>query len=155
MKISILCLLAMSSLSLAAPVHSPWPGGIAVISIDGAERPTVTLGDNPVLVLNNDDGWVAVVGIPLEQDAQSPLDIVVRRTGQDEQTLSVNLRETDYRVQRLNVDRKYVDPGQEALDRIFAERKVLDAALTNWRPGSWVGARGSAGRSASPGCRRR
>ena len=37
-------------------------------------------------------------------------------------------------MQRLNVDRKYVDPGEAALERIFAEREIIDAAIANWRP---------------------
>ncbi len=41
-----------------------------------------------------------------------------------------------YDEQRLNVDRKYVDPGQEALERIFAEREIIDAALNGWREAS-------------------
>ena len=133
MRISVLLLLAASSLSLAVPAHSPWPGGIAVVPVDGDERPTVTMDDNPVLVVRGGSGWAAVVGIPLDHDAQTPLQIRVRRPGHDAQTISVDLRPADYRVQRLNVDHKYVDPGQEALERIFAERKVLDAALQNWR----------------------
>ena len=133
MRLNILLLLAISNPVAAAPAHSPWPGGIAVIPIDGSERPVVTMGDHPVMVVPGDDGWAAVVGVPLDQDAATPLEIVVQRGGAKEPTIHIDLQPADYRVQRLNVDRKYVDPGQEALDRIFAERKILDAALENWR----------------------
>jgi murein DD-endopeptidase MepM/ murein hydrolase activator NlpD len=57
----------------------------------------------------------------------------VSRPGATDRNISIPLQPADYRVQHLTVDRKYVDPGQEALDRIFAERKVIDGALTNWR----------------------
>ena len=117
----------------AAQEHAPWPGGIAIIPIDGDARPTVLLGDRPVLVVSNGDHWNAVVGIPLEHDAAVPLEVTIERPGVATETTSVSLGEAGYRVQRLTVDRKYVDPGQEALDRIFAERKIIDAALTNWR----------------------
>ena len=139
MRPSVLLMLSFSSLALAAPVHSPWPGGIAVIPIDGAERPTVTMDDNPVLVIHDDKGWSAVVGIPLEQSTDEPLEVEVWRSEQLEQTVSIDLRPANYRVQRLNVDRKYVDPGQEALERIFAERDILDAALRNFRSGELQG----------------
>lgn len=117
----------------AAQVHAPWPGGIGVVPIEGDARPTVLLDDRPVMVVSRDDHWIAVVGIPLEHDAAVPLDITIERPGLATETASVDVREASYRVQRLNVDRKYVDPGQQALERIFAERKTIDAALTNWR----------------------
>ena len=31
------------------------------------------------------------------------------------------------------MDRKYVDPGEAALERIFRERDIIDRALGNWR----------------------
>lgn len=118
---------------VSAQEHAPWPGGIGVVPIEGNTRPTVSLGDRPVMVIKNNDGWTAIVGISLDSDASSPLQVTIERAGQASETASLELREATYRVQRLNVDRKYVDPGQEALDRIFAERKIIDAALTNWR----------------------
>ena len=54
MKISALLLctgLLGAAGAAAAPPHSPWPGGIAVIDIPGGERPTVTAGGRRVLVL--------------------------------------------------------------------------------------------------------
>lgn len=117
----------------ADPEHAPWPGGIAVIPIEGQARPDVRIGDRPALVMRGSDGWQAIVGIPLEQDAASPVEVTIRQVGLPETRRTIDLETADYRVQRLNVDRKYVDPGQDALDRIFRERKILDAALANWR----------------------
>jgi murein DD-endopeptidase MepM/ murein hydrolase activator NlpD len=113
--------------------YGPWPGGIVSVSIDGDTRPTVFLGENQVMVIRDDDAWKAIIGVPLDHDAATRLEVSVERSDREKKTVAVDLRAADYRVQRLNVDRKYVDPGQEALDRIFAERKVIDAALTNWR----------------------
>ena len=69
------------------------------------------------------------------QDPSEPLVADVNRPGTGASaSLSIELEAADYRVQRLNVDRKYVDPGEAALKRIFAERDIIDAALRNWRP---------------------
>ncbi len=125
--------LVFASLAQAAPQHSPWPGGIAIVAIDGESRPEVRVGGRPALVVREADGWRAIVGIPLEQEPASPFEITIRRAGRPEESRTVILQAADYRVQRLNVDRKYVDPGQEALERIFRERDIIDAALTNWR----------------------
>ena len=55
----------------AAPDHSPWPGGIAVIDVGPAEapRPIVEFDERRVLVTKNGDRWVAAVGIPLDTPA--------------------------------------------------------------------------------------
>jgi murein DD-endopeptidase MepM/ murein hydrolase activator NlpD len=126
-------ILFLASVAGAAPPHSPWPGGIAVIPVEGADRPDVRIGDRRALVVRGSEGWMAIVGVPLEQDADTQFEITIRRPGQPAVSRTVDLEAADYRVQRLDVDRKYVDPGQEALDRIFRERDILDAALTNWR----------------------
>lgn len=129
----ILLFMTLCAPALPAPVHSPWPGGIGVITIPGDTRPTVTVNAKPALVMQNRGEWVAVIGIPLEQDNQLPLVATVTRPGGATEQVAIDLREADYRVQRLTVDRKYVEPDQASLDRIFAERKIIDKALTNWR----------------------
>jgi murein DD-endopeptidase MepM/ murein hydrolase activator NlpD len=134
-KISLTILaLLVAGIVDGAPAHAPWPGGIGVIRLEADTRPVVTLGDKRVLVFDSNGVWKAVVGIPLDQDASVPLELEVTVAGEAPKRLSIDLRDADYRVQRLNVDRKYVDPGEEALERIFAEREIIDAALTNWRP---------------------
>jgi hypothetical protein len=87
---------------------------------DGA--PVVTVGDKPALVLPRNDEWIAVVGIPLEHESDTPLMATVSRPGAEPERIAIDLRDADYRVQRLTVDRKYVEPDQASLDRIFAER---------------------------------
>jgi murein DD-endopeptidase MepM/ murein hydrolase activator NlpD len=126
--------LLLSELVSGAPAHSPWPGGIGVIQLEDSAEPVVTVGGKRALVLESDAGWTAVVGIPLDQDASLPLEVQVAVPDAAPKRLRIDLRDADYRVQRLNVDRKYVDPGEEALQRIIAEREIIDAALTNWRP---------------------
>jgi murein DD-endopeptidase MepM/ murein hydrolase activator NlpD len=130
---AILLLMVASAPALSAPGHSPWPGGIGVIRIPGDSRPTVLIDKKPALVMAYDGGWVAVIGVPLEQDGTSPLIATVERPGAEAENVAIDLREANYRVQRLSVDRKYVEPDQASLDRIFAERKIIDNALTGWR----------------------
>jgi len=126
-------LLMVAGIAGAEPRHSPWPGGIGVLTIEGAEKPLVSIGDRPVLVLRRDDSWHAVVGIPLDHPADETVTVEVSQGGEPPRELSFDLREADYRVQRLTVDSKYVEPDPEALARIIAERDVLDAALNHFR----------------------
>jgi murein DD-endopeptidase MepM/ murein hydrolase activator NlpD len=132
-------MLVASGTALALPAHSPWPGGIAVVRLDVDAQPVVTVDGKRALVTKSDDAWTAVVGVPLDQDAALPLQLEVAAPGAVPERLGIDLREADYRVQRLEVDRKYVDPGEAALQRIYAERDIIDAALTTWRPQNGIG----------------
>lgn len=130
----VLFLLLQAAAALAAPQHAPWPGGIGVVEIAGESRPQVTVAGRPGLVVRDHDRWLAILGIPLDHDAGEAFVATVERPGAPPQTISIDLQDAQYRVQRLEVEQKYVDPGQAALERIGAERKIIDAALTNWRP---------------------
>ncbi len=128
------CLVAASA--LASPVHSPWPGGVGVIRIPGDARPAVTVNDRQALVLRAEDEWLAVIGIPLEQSAPGVITATVIVPGQASRQVEIAVQPNDYEEQRLTVNRKYVDPSPEELERIFAERDIIDAALNNWREAS-------------------
>ena len=131
-RISLLCVIT-SALAVAAPENSPWPGGIAVVPLGDDGIVAVTVAGQPALVIDSAGEKRAIVGISLDQDPAEPLVVTIERGDGTTDTIDVQVDDADYRVQRLNVDHKYVDPGQEALDRIFAERDIIDAALTNWR----------------------
>jgi len=133
-KFSIaVALLLICAAAGALPQHSPWPGGIAVLEISSEARPTVSVNDKPSLVIHSNNKWVAIIGIPLSQDDTEPLIATITRPGEGAEQIAIDLRAADYRVQRLNVDRKYVEPDPASLERIFAERKIIDGALGNWR----------------------
>jgi murein DD-endopeptidase MepM/ murein hydrolase activator NlpD len=120
-----------TAVSAAAPPHSPWPGGIAVIDVGPVEapRPIVEFDERRVLVTRNGDRWLAAVGIPLDA---SPGEMSIRvNTARD---VNFEVREHAYREQRLTVkNKKYVTPDEAQLERIGRERKIIDSALGNWR----------------------
>jgi len=135
MRISgAIAVLLLAGPSWALPPHAPWPGGIAVVELGDGPAPEVRLDGRAVLVTRTNGQWHALVGIPLDRDPAEPLVLSIRQGDVTERTLSVPLQDKDYRVQRLTVEPKYVDPGREALDRIAAERRILDPAIANWRP---------------------
>lgn len=125
-----LLIFLLPAMALAAPEHSPWPGGIAIVDIGPAAEPapTVSFEDKPVLVVERNDRWQAVVGIPLDiTDEQLVLHA-------DNGSLTVDVVEHAYREQRLTVkNQSYVTPGKEQLERIARERKIIDTALGNFR----------------------
>jgi len=125
-----LSLMLLTGPVFAAPEHSPWPGGIAIIDVgrDDQPPPVVSFNDKPVLVMNNGDGWQAVVGIPLD----TTTDELSIRVGEDD--VAIDIVAHTYREQRLTVKNKsYVTPDPEQLERIGRERKIIDAALGRFR----------------------
>jgi murein DD-endopeptidase MepM/ murein hydrolase activator NlpD len=126
----LLLLALLAPVALAAAEETAWPGGIAFIELgpaDGAP-PVVEYDGKRVLVMQDGDRWRAAVGIPLE----APMGRATIRVAGDI-TLSFDVVEHVYREQRLNVSKSYVSLSDENLARVGRERKIIDAALTNWR----------------------
>jgi murein DD-endopeptidase MepM/ murein hydrolase activator NlpD len=129
-RVAVLALL-LAAASGAAVEHAPRPGGIAVVDVGsaGGARPTVTFGDRRALVFEKSGRYFAAVGLPLDIEADTAIDISV-----DGEARTVDVVPHQYSEQRLTVKNKeYVSPGQEALDRIGRERKEIDAALNGYR----------------------
>ena len=133
MKILLLALLLPCSLVLASPQHAPWPGGVAVVRLYGPDRPQVMFGADQALILREAETWVAVIPIPLDQESPGAVEAIVSGNDIAPYPVRIDIRENNYREQRLNVDRKYVEPSQEQLDRILSEREIIDSALNNRR----------------------
>ena len=115
------------------PAHDPRPGGIAVVPAGtGGTPPTVTFDGRQALMLEENGTWYAVVGIPLAHPtgaAELRYDDADGRAS----PLKFDVQAHSYREQRLEVERSYVEPDAERLERILAERRIIDAALNNYR----------------------
>jgi murein DD-endopeptidase MepM/ murein hydrolase activator NlpD len=115
-----------------APIAaSPVPGGIAVLSLDGDERPVARYDGKRVMIVGEPGNWSAVVGVPLSaRPGRHALEIEqhgfreVRHFG---------IAKKEYAVQRLTIaDRRKVNPLPEDLERIEKETAELDAAKSSW-----------------------
>jgi murein DD-endopeptidase MepM/ murein hydrolase activator NlpD len=124
--ISVLC----STTFVFATEASLRPGGIAIVELGSTDNPapTVSFDGRRVMVIQRDAEWVAIVGIPLTVE---PGDLTLQ-VGAQEKTIAVGTHA--YREQHLTIKNKsQVNPDQKQLDRIFGERKIIDAALNNFR----------------------
>ena len=122
-------LLSLAGLTMATE-ESLRPGGIAIVEVGSTNspQPTALFDDKPVMVIRRDEHWYAVVGIPL---SVSPGEITIVADG-IEKTISIG--SYAYREQRLTIENKaQVNPDQEQLNQIFGERKIINAALNNFR----------------------
>lgn len=107
-----------------------WPGGIAFIELGSAasDAPVVEYEGKRVLVMKEDGRWRAAIGVPLDTAVGE-----TRITLAGGATITFNVAEHAYPEQHLEVARSYVSLSDEALERVRRERKIIDAALTNWR----------------------
>ena len=127
-SLSLVALLALTATALATE-QSLRPGGIAIIEIASvdAKVPTASMDGKPLLVMQRGEKWVAVAGIPLDTE---PGEMFISINGEE---AVIDVAEHAYREQRLTVENKsFVEQNQEQLDRIWSERKVIDAVLTSF-----------------------
>ncbi len=107
-----------------------WPGGIAYIDLGPAEgtAPLVTYDHKRVLVRQTDGNWQAVIGVPLSKETgKASISLA------DGTVLSFDVTEHAYLEEHLKVAQSYVSLSEENLARYHRERKIIDAALNNWR----------------------
>lgn len=124
-------MLVLAGTAYAAPEHSPWPGGIAILDLGTVEqvRPGANFNDKPVLVYSDGERWYAGVGLPLSTETGNATLLL-----DDGRRVVFEVQPHEYLEQRITIaNQSYVDPDKEQLDRIFAERKIIDAALGNFR----------------------
>ena len=114
--------------------HAPRPGGIAVVALPETAVPParVTLDDRRVMIRRQDDRWVAVAGIPLDQ-APGAAELTVTLADGSTREVAFEVGEADYATQRLTVpNRRHVTPDPADLERIGREREIIDAALARF-----------------------
>jgi len=133
-----LCALLLAAIATSAerlPSHSAVPGGVAVIALpEAAVRPVVRFGNDRVMVKRHDDGWWAIVGIPL---SAAPGEHSVELEGIPGETKRIGFQVNDkaYETQRLTVtNKRQVNPNEADLERIATDRKRINAALSLWTP---------------------
>jgi murein DD-endopeptidase MepM/ murein hydrolase activator NlpD len=117
--------------ALDLPRENAVPGGVKILKLDTTgSMPYVEADDHRVLVVQDGDQWVAVVGIPLS----APLGIrhVTVRAANGVQTLDFTVGDKRYASQSLTVAPRQVDLSAADLARVSGERMRIDHALSHW-----------------------
>lgn len=123
--------LSFSASSATLPGHNPVPGGIAIVTAESSDKPPPVLYFNKkrVLVIENDDKWVAIVGIPLSSKPGK------QQLYQSEQGVkySFTVTQKEYPSQYITLkNKRMVNPNPDDLKRIKRERPLLNKALSTW-----------------------
>ncbi|WP_282343633.1 peptidoglycan DD-metalloendopeptidase family protein [Pseudomonas sp. PS02288] len=133
-------LLMLFALILALPVQAegfvsrllnkPVPGGVAVVPLgEQAQAPRASYLGKPVLVVKEDNRWIAIVGIPLTAKPGAQL---LRLEGSG-RTLAFQVGAKHYKEQRITLkNTRQVNPLAEDLIRIDRELAEQNRAYDNF-----------------------
>jgi murein DD-endopeptidase MepM/ murein hydrolase activator NlpD len=95
--------------------------------------PTVTYEGRRVMVLREQDHWLAVVGLPLATKVGAHRIDIRRGAGSTEQQ-SFTVRAKKYREQRLKVPPAQVNLSKEDLARVETEQQQMRTAMQTFSP---------------------
>jgi murein DD-endopeptidase MepM/ murein hydrolase activator NlpD len=131
-SLSLFLLCTCLSLCTSIAWSETVPGGIAIIDLDSSEKPQVNYQGKRVLVMGNPANWQAVVGIDLDALAGSHQLEIEADGGSLKKAFQVS--DKQYETQHITIkDKRKVNPNKLDMERINREKKLIQAAKTNWR----------------------
>ncbi len=134
--LALLLILAQSlAHAITLPQESAVPGGVVIIELAAdsrGETPRVHYNKKPVMVINQDRRWLAVVGIPLT--AKIGTQQIEQQTVSGQTiTHQFTIADKAYKTQRLTItNKRKVNPNAEDMKRIIKEKKLIASALDHW-----------------------
>lgn len=139
--IRLICLIFMVfvSMSVAAvilPNQSAVPGGVVIVPIDVSidSKPLVHYNKRQVMVLKQEQQWLAVVGIPLTAKVGRQT-LKVQSAGKTIKT-SFEIADKAYPTQHIEIkDKRKVNPTNYDMTRINTEKALIGSALKFWTEG--------------------
>ena len=131
----LLCLAFASSAQasyITRQLNKPVPGGVAVVDLGPSAQPlTARFDGKPVLVVKEQNNWLAIVGIPLTQKPGSASLI------QGNRTLNFTVGSKKYQEQHITLkNQRQVNPNPADLKRIDAELAEQIKAYRSFSPGT-------------------
>jgi murein DD-endopeptidase MepM/ murein hydrolase activator NlpD len=130
-----LCIAPAFPAGFVAPRESAVPGGVVTFRIPGSadQRPAVSYGGAPVMVVHQGAGWLAILGIPLDTEPGERA-VDVQQPGADPRQLVFQVSPKQYRTQQLKVPPGQVNLSPENEARVAMETEKVRAALTAFTP---------------------
>jgi murein DD-endopeptidase MepM/ murein hydrolase activator NlpD len=123
--------------SIELPRASAVPGGVVLLPISQrpsatTQAPTATYDSQRVMVVQQSDHWLAVIGIPLSAQPGDASVSIVPTAGAPSSSLNFQIRSKDYVTQKLTVARSKVDLSASDLARSAAEQAHLQTVLASF-----------------------
>jgi murein DD-endopeptidase MepM/ murein hydrolase activator NlpD len=130
----VCCILPVFAIAMPLQHSDPVPGGVVVVPLDrsATQPPVVHYDGRRVMVVRHQDGWVAVVGIPLSA-LPGEQTLLVRYGTESAKPHAFTVHDKHYAEQRITLkNRRMVEPTPTDLQRIAQEQQRLTAALGQW-----------------------
>jgi murein DD-endopeptidase MepM/ murein hydrolase activator NlpD len=126
---------ALAADTFSGPRDSAVPGGVLTFKLAGApdEIPTARFNARPVMVVRQNDGWLAIVGLALSVEP-GDYHLDVAQPGGGEKKLPFTVRAKEYAVQQLKVPPGQVNLSPEDEARVKGETAKVRAALDSFSP---------------------
>jgi len=128
------CLLSLTVTATVLPEHHAIPGGVVIVTLSDSEqaRPEVLYRKKRVAVVENNQHWVAIVGVPLSAKTGSQR-LKVTQAGKTH-TVLFDIEGKSYPTQHITIkDKRKVNPNKLDMTRINAESAEIKEALRHWR----------------------
>ena len=133
--ITIMLALTISATAHATtlPKQSNVPGGIAIIPLGITPPDEVTFNNHPVMTLQADNQWQAIVGLPLTAEPGIQ-NIKVRIPDKAVKTIEFTINDKAYKTQRLTIkNKRKVNPYENDMPQILSDKKRINKALNPQR----------------------
>ena len=117
--------------SLPKPQYTP--GGIVNIELASVASPApeVFFQKKRVLVIEKDQQWVAVIGIPLK--AKIGQHSIQVKSAAENMQINFDIVDKDYPAQYITIkNKRMVNPNPDDIKRITSERPAINKALNTW-----------------------
>jgi murein DD-endopeptidase MepM/ murein hydrolase activator NlpD len=129
------------SKTIQPPLHTPVPGGIAVLklpnNLTASETPPTAYYQNTQVMLlpptaTQTNHWLAIVGIPLTT-APGTHQLNIRSGEKTRYSLPFTIVDKTYQEQRITLtNKRQVNPLTNDLQRIRREKNIMVAAFKDW-----------------------
>ncbi len=115
------------------PREAAIPGGVVLVPIVSTSqaKPVVKYGKKQVAVVESDNQWLAIVGIPLSAKIGTQR-LTVKNAGKTN-TVLFDIKDKAYPTQHITIkDKRKVNPNKLDMTRINAESAKIKSALRYW-----------------------
>ncbi|NOX10037.1 MAG: M23 family metallopeptidase [Gammaproteobacteria bacterium] len=122
------------TMALELPEPQVVPGGIAVIKIGSSEnqtKPQTRFNNKPVMLVQHNSAWYAIIGIPLK----TPLgqQILEVKTHHTQRSIPFIVKNKEYEAQYITIkNKRKVNPEQRDLKRIHTESARMRKAFNHF-----------------------
>jgi len=129
-------LMTISVSATTLPQQSAVPGGVVIVPVADAidAKPMVKYNNHQVMVLKQNDQWLAIVGVSLSAKIGSQI-LAVKSAGKTTK-ISFVIVDKAYPTQHIEIkDDGMVNPNNYDMKRINSEKSAINAALEHWTEG--------------------